>query len=105
MRGERQAVRISSRSTFGAEIRDRQPHLERARIARELLAVVGEIDFLAVALDVLEIVGLDLERRLEPLGLAREEASALERHVEPFVRVERDRVGAFDAGECASAAL
>ena len=41
-----------------------------------------------------EVVGRERERAPQPLALAHEQAAALERLVEPLVRVERDRVGA-----------
>ena len=51
---------------------------------------------------VLQIVGDHLERAAQPLAVAHEHASALERLVQPLVRIERDRVGQLDARQPAA---
>ena len=78
---------------------DRQPDLQRPPAARELQAEVGEVDLALGDLGVLEVVGDDLERPPQLRALADEQRAALDRLVEPLVRVERDRVGELDPAQ------
>lgn len=82
---------------FGAEVADREPDLQRSRAASELQTAVTEIDFVTAV--VAEVVRRDRKRPLQETRFADEHAAALDRLVEPFVRVERDRVGQLDAGQ------
>ena len=87
------------------EQRDRHPDLERARRAAELHAEVGEVDLLLVGLRVGEVVGHDRERAPQAHALADEQGAALERLVEPLVRIEGDGVGQLDPLQPAAPAL
>src|SRR5688500_18384239 len=47
---------------IGAEVSDRRPDLESARVARQLLSPVGEVALLLGGLDVLEVLRPDSKR-------------------------------------------
>ena len=78
----------------------RDPHLEGGEAAGELHAgeaeIVAALDELAVLMDVGRV---DAEALGQPAGVADQHAADGERHVQPLVRVERDRVGPLDPGE------
>ena len=61
--------------------------------------------FTPLPLPLLEVLGVQLERALEQPPFAHEQAADLERHREPLVRIERDRVGLVDPRHRALAAL
>ena len=61
--------------------------------------------FTPASVPLLEVVGMKLERLLEQAPFAHEQAAHLERHREPLVRIERDRVAPFDPRHRAFAAL
>ena len=63
----------------------------------ELQAEVAEVDLALVPERPREVVGHDRERLLEQVALAHQQRAALDRLVEPLVRVERDRVRQLDA--------
>ena len=77
----------------------RDPDLQCPRRAGQLEPEVGEVDLLLVGLGVAEVVGQHLERGPQRPPVAHEHAAALERLVEPLVRVERDRVRKLDPGQ------
>ena len=76
----------------------REPHLERAKLARQLEPVVGEPRRAGgrTARRPREICGIRRERIAMRELVAEEHAAHAVRRVQPFVRVERERVGAFD---------
>ena len=77
-----------------------EPQLERAEPAGELDRLVEEREALdGVVARRLHVFGAVGEREPSDLGVAVEEDAAVERLVEPFVRVERDRVGLRHARE------
>ena len=80
---------------LGAVGAEREPELERPERAGVL---ERDVDHVAGALvrDVRLLVG---ERLDQVVAVADEEHAARLRQVEPLVRVERDRVGAVEAGE------
>src|SRR5262249_8816905 len=81
-----------------AEGFERKPELERAEAARELHAVIVVIDlFLFGALGVFQNAGHSVKGLFEQQRVACENAADLERLEEPFVRVERERIGALDS--------
>ena len=88
-----------------AEVAQRDPELEGAAAAGELEAEIGEVHLAVDRLRVFEEVGGDLEASAQHGAVADEQRADLDRLVEPLVRVERDRVGELDAGECFPTAL
>jgi hypothetical protein len=73
-----------------ADLAQRQPHLQRAEAARVLRPVVDVVGRALLEVVVGRMIG---ERRAQLFGVAHQRASRLERRVEPFVRIDRDRVG------------
>ena len=94
--GELHAVRDRFAQSIHAVVADAEPDLDPARAARELLAVVREVHLRTVALHVLQILGMDAERRGQAARVAHHEAAALEGDVQPLVRVHRHRVRELD---------
>ena len=82
-----------------AEVPNRGPYLERAGHPAELQAAVREVHLAGGDHRVLQIVGSHLERAAQTHAIAHEYGTALERLVQPFVRIERHRVGVLDAGQ------
>ena len=82
----------------GTEVVHRQPHLEGARITRELLATVSEIHFFLAGLNVREVLGHDAKCGCQCRRI-RQQTPALERNEQPFVRIEREAVGALESAE------
>ena len=80
----------------GADLAQRQPHLQRAEAARVLRPVVDVVRDALVEVVVRRMVG---ERGAQVLGVADQRAAGLERRVEPLVRIDGDRIGEADAGE------
>ena len=78
---------------------ERQPDLQRAEAARELHAVFAEPVGAAgqAARRVREVLRRERERGAVRAPIAHQDAAGLERHVQPLVQVERDRVGQLDA--------
>src|SRR5205823_1086123 len=54
----------------GPEVLHRKPDLERARVARQLLAIVGEVHFRFTNANVLEVFWMHAERPLERFRIA-----------------------------------
>jgi len=52
-----------------------------------------------------QVIRDDLERAAQSVSLAHEEAAALERLIEPLVRVERDRVRELEASNLLTSAV
>src|SRR5262245_46698959 len=83
-----------------AEGFERKPELQRPEAARQLHTVVVIIDlFLFGAFGVFQDLGHRVKSIFEQPRVARENAADLERLEEPFVRIERERIGALDPGE------
>ena len=76
-----------------AEVLQRHPELQGAAHPRELDAAVGEVHLPREDLRILQVIRCDLERFAQVVALAHQQTPALERLVEPLVRVERHRVG------------
>ena len=87
-----------------AEVAERHPELQRAAAAGELQAEVGEVHLAVPASMSLRKSGEISKPRRSARRRGRA-APQLDRLVEPFVRVERDRVGELHAGERLAAAL
>ena len=84
---------------------NRDPDLERAGRSGQLQAEVGEVRLVLAGTRVAEIVGDDLEGRAQQRAVADEHAAALERLVEPLVRIERDRVRKLEPAQGAARPL
>ena len=76
--------------------------LSARRHPGELQPGVGEVDLAAAARGVLEVGRVDLERLPEQVPLADEDGTALERLVEPLVRVQRHGVGQLEPASAPS---
>ena len=76
------------------------PDLERPEPAGQLQATVGEVDLaVAVGVVVVEVVGVNGERALQPGAVADQDTAALHRLEQPLVRVQGHRVRALDPGQ------
>jgi hypothetical protein len=95
--GEVQGAVNRSPKRVHAERAHRQPNLQRARRARQLDPVIGEVHLAFVCGRLRQVVGRDLEGAAERRVLPYEDAPTLVRLVQPLVGVERDRVGTLDA--------
>src|SRR6185437_16366847 len=71
---------------------DGQPDLDRPAGAGELEAAIGEVHAAAGPEVLLEVFRVELEGSLEGGAVTDQQAPDLERHREPLVRIERDRV-------------
>ena len=63
--------------------------------------MIAEIDLVVSRRHVLHVFGAHAEGLVQQLAAPNEQAAGLERLGEPLVRIERDRVGPFDAAQAA----
>jgi hypothetical protein len=84
---------------------ERQPQLQRAELARERDPAVGEVDLVVAGRGVAQIRRARREGGGQQRSVAHEHAAQLGRLEEPLVRVERERVGALEAGQLPSPPL
>ena len=90
---DRVAVRV------GAVHGEREPQRQAARPPGELVRVVGRVPPVGLVVDHVEVRRVLRVHRAGERGVAVEQRRAVERRVQPLVRVDHERVGVLDAGE------
>src|SRR5438128_4272824 len=78
---------------------ERHPDFQRAKTSCQLNSVIAWIELGGFAVDVAQIVRSNLKGRFQQCDIAHQNAAALKRLKEPFVRIERDRIGALQPGQ------
>src|SRR5579884_874310 len=83
-----------------AVITQRQPQLQRAKAAREFDGLIKKCEALdGILTERLGVIACMRKRPARCFGIAEEEAAAIERLIEPLVRIEGKRVGEVEGGE------
>ena len=105
MLGEIEASVDGSANRPEAEVTDGEPDLDGAAHARELQSAVGHVHLARGGLGIPQVVRVDLERPAQQVGVAHQHRPAIERLIEPLVRIESHRVRELDTRKLCAAAL